>query len=221
MTKTKQNNHFGENLKCFRESLGETRTKFASDCGFSIYTIQNYELGRNSPNLERFLQICNAKRILPSRLLDGLIHSPTELTILHELEICMESLKLSQKQRVTGLLDILINCMLETEPKLSDANFGERIRILRINAGFEVDQLAEICMISVPTLQGYESGQYDPSIPVLLNLCQTFQVSPDYLLLPRLKWDPFPDNRMQNLLPHQIHSILQSTQYLLNNLLNE
>ena len=221
MTKTKHNNQFGKNLKCFRESLGGTRTKFASDCGFSIYTIQNYELGRNSPNLERFLQICNVKRVLPSRLLDGLIHFPTESVILRELEICMESLKLSQKQRITGLLDILVNCMLETEPKMSNANFGERIRILRINAGFEVDRLAEICMISVPTLQGYESGQYDPSIPVLLNLCQIFQVSPDYLLLPRLKWNPFPDNRMQNLLPHQIRSVLQSTQYLLNNFLNE
>lgn len=212
-----RNNRFGQNLKKFRESLGETRAVFASDCGFSASKIQNYELGRNSPNLERLLQICNAKKVLPSRLLDGFLTVPTEIDTLRELEICLESLKLSEKQRVKGLLDICISCILNTEPKLDRAGLGERIRILRVDAELDLKSLAGACMITVSTLKGYESGQYDPSIPVLLNLCKTFHVSPDYLLYPRLQWDVSEDSRMFHLLPRQIQNLYQCAQYVKNN----
>lgn len=208
---------FGQNLKSFRESLGESRTRFASDCGFSMYTIQNYEIGRKSPNLERLLQICNVKKVLPSRLFCGVISTPTEEVLLQELETCLGSVKLSEKQRIMRLLDIWIDCMLDIEPKLCRAGLGERIRILRVNAGLKQDDLADACKISVSTLQGYESGQCDPSISALLHLCRVFQVSLDYLLYPRLQWEFLRDSRMFQLLPRQMQALLQSAQYLKSN----
>lgn len=217
MTKARPTNLFGENLKSYRKSLGETRTEFAADCGCSMYTIQNYEIGRNTPNLAAFLQICNVKKVLPSRLLDGYSTGPTEVTIMNELENCLKPLKLSERQRIIGQLDIWINCILNTEPKLMHASFGERIRILRTNASLELRDVADACAISISTLQGYESGQHDPSIPVLLYLCQILQVSPNYLLYPRIDFKVPGDNRIFFLLPAQLHTLLQSAQYLKNN----
>ena len=137
--------------------------------------------------------------------------------MLNELENGLKPLKLTERKKIIGQLDIWINCILNTEPKLIHASFGERIRILRTNASLGLRDVAEACTISVSTLQGYESGQHDPSIPVLLYLCQMFQVSPNYLLYPRIDFKISGDNRIFFLLPAQLHTLLQSSQYLKNN----
>lgn len=174
-------------------------------------------MGKTGIESKRYHEICNAKQVLPSRLLYGLIATPTEALILQELEACLKLVKPSERQRIGKLLDIGIGCILNTEPKLCRAGLGERIRILRVDAGLKICSLANACMISMSTLRGYESGQYDPSIQVLLNLCRIFQVSPDYLLYPCIEWKFPGDNRLFLMLPRQLRALLQSIQYLHEN----
>ena len=81
-----------------------------------------------------------------------------------------------------------------------------------------IESLAEICRVSKSTMQGYESGQYDPPLPVTLHLCEAFGVSPEYLLAPYLQELTYVDARLADLKPIQIKTLLELSRYFKNNL---
>lgn len=208
---------FGLNLRLLRESFGQTRQSFAARLDSSVHTLQSYEAGIRSPNFRRFLQICNVLTVSPNQLLEGLYPWPTEIDHLRELARITEGLDETVAQKIRGVQDIFIESALDTPPKLTGVGFGSRLYLLRADAGMDVTALAEMCMVARPTLQGYESGQYDPSIPVILHLCEALDISPDYLLAPELERLSCPDARLAYLRPRQIKALLDATQYLANN----
>lgn len=207
----------GQNLKQLREACGETRDRFAMDCSCARNTIQNYELGRSTPVYKQFLRICNAKHVSPNRLLAGLIPADSEQQAIQELNEILNALDAMERQQLSIFLNIIINCVMETTPRLSGASLGTRVQQLRENAGMSVEELAERCMIAKPTLQGYESGQYDPSIPVLIRLCEVLVVSPEYLMASEISYPVCSDKRLLDLLPNELRMVRDCAKYASKN----
>lgn len=205
----------GKNLKKFRESHGQTRQAFVNQYDGFVSTLQSYEAGKKGPNLKRFLHICNSLKISPNVLLEGLYPLKTEKDDLMALSALITELDGGKRQKVLYLQEMILRCLLDTPPQLNDKSFGERLHLLRIDAGLEVDELADQCTIAKSTLQGYESGQYDPSITVLLRLCEVFDVTPEYLLIADVKYPSYPDERYAFLRPRQIKSMLDITRSLI------
>lgn len=202
----------GTNLKKIRESRGVSRQILATDCGCSMHTIQNYELGNSSPVFKQFRLICNALSVSPNQLLSGLFPD-SEADTFTEIQSVLEPLTSMERQRINNLLNIMINCRLNTMPQLHGAAVGTRIQLLRSNAGLETEELATRCAVAKSTLQGYESGQYDPSIPALLHLCQIFSVSPEYLMVSELEHTDCSDRRLLDLFPNEIKAACEMAKY--------
>lgn len=213
MTNAQYHSMLGDNIRQLREECGETRDCFAMDCGCARNTIQNYELGRSAPVYKQFLRICNTKYVSPNQLLAGLFPADSEQEAIQELNGILNALDAMERQQINNFLNIIINCILETTPRLSGASLGTRVQQLRENAGMSVDELAARCMIAKPTLQGYESGQYDPSIPILVRLCDIFLVSPEYLMASEVKFPQCRDTRYLDLFPAEIRMVRDCTKY--------
>ena len=60
--------------------------------------------------------------------------------------------------------------------------FGVRLRDLRLEKHMTQQQLADKTGMAKGTISAYEQGKKYPSVEVLIKLCNTFQVSADYLL---------------------------------------
>lgn len=205
---------FGKNLRSFREESGLTRQSFAMKYELNVSTLMAYEIGRNSANFSRFLTICNVTGLSPDRLLSGLVSWHTEQDDIREMEELIDAQCAQAQRRIRGALDIVIDSMISTPPKLMGAGFGERLSILRMDASLEVLDLAEQSSIARSTYQGYESGQFDPSMPALLSLCEIFMVSPEYMLAPNLERLTYRDQRMAWLRPKHIRALLELSRYL-------
>lgn len=204
MMDTQYYKQFGKNLRKLRESLGKSTQILAMDCNCSAYTIQNYELGRKGPNFKRFLTICSTTGASPNQLLLGLFRESSELSAIRGLREAFSMLSPSERQRLSGIFEIIVTCMIDTAPSLVGADFGSRLHLLRMDAGYSVEDFAARCSIAKSTLQGYESGQYDPSIPALLQIGEVLDVSPEYLLADKLERTSFPDRRLLYLRPRQL-----------------
>lgn len=205
---------FGKNLQQLRGNLGQSTQIFAAECGCSPNTIQNYELGRRGPNFKRVVSICNAKGVSPNQLLTGLFSQDTELKAIYEIQSTLEKMPPVMRQRAITLLNTIIKCMIETAPSLMGADFGTRLHLLRLDAGLDAGEFSAKCMIARSTYQGYESGQYDPSIPALLQLCEILHVSPEYLMATNLVKTSFSDKRFYYLRPRQLKSLAETVQQI-------
>lgn len=64
-------------------------------------------------------------------------------------------------------------------------------------------------------MQGYESGQYDPSVPAVLRLCEVMSVTPEYLLAPALVKLTYMNEEIVDLYPQQIKSLQEITTYFI------
>jgi transcriptional regulator with XRE-family HTH domain len=60
--------------------------------------------------------------------------------------------------------------------------FGERLKDLRIKRGFKQYDLSDKLEMTRESISAYENGHAQPSIEVLIKLCDIFHVSADYLL---------------------------------------
>ncbi len=58
----------------------------------------------------------------------------------------------------------------------------ERIKELRIEKGLKLKDVAEYLNLNVRTVYRYEDGTREPSISILIKLCDLFDVSADYLI---------------------------------------
>lgn len=208
----------GENLQRLRESRKQSRQAFAAECGIVADTVQSYELGYKCPSLKRFLTLCRAFEVSPNILLDGMFQWRTELDETRELERLASDLTGQKAQKLKEFQNIYLRDTIETRPWLLGAPFGTRLHILRKESQLTIGTLADKCLISKSTMQGYESGQYDPPLPVMLRLCETFGVSPEYLLAPYLQRLSYADPRIADLRPMQIKTLLALSQFFKNNL---
>lgn len=60
--------------------------------------------------------------------------------------------------------------------------FGDRLRALRLEKGLTQQQLSEKVGLVKGSISAYEQSAKYPSVDVLIKLCETFDVSSDYLL---------------------------------------
>lgn len=218
MAEARLNEIFGQNLRRYRESLEQPRQIFAAVYGGSAYTLVGYESGQSCPNLARFLVLCNTFELSPNTLLEGLFPWQTELEDIRELESLTGDLQGHRAQKFLDFQDIYIRGSIEVRPSLQGTSFGERLHLLRLENNCTIDALAESCSVSKPTMQGYESGQYDPTLRVILCLSEIFEVSPEYLLAPRLKKLNYKDSRIADLRPNQIKTLLALSRCFKDNL---
>lgn len=206
---------FGENLKEIRKSKKMTRREFASLVDSSEYTIQGYEYGKKMPSLPSLLTLCAELKRSPNDLLSGLWEWRTELDDFRELNTLLATLEDGRRQKLEGLLKIVCRGMIETPPTLTGVSFGTRLQLLRVDAGFEIESLAKVCSIARSTLQGYESGQYNPSVQTVLRLSEILQVSPAYLLYPELAPGLYPERWLASIRPRQVKVIVDTAKFYL------
>jgi transcriptional regulator with XRE-family HTH domain len=60
--------------------------------------------------------------------------------------------------------------------------FGEKLRDLRVAAGLNHKQIAHKCRISPSTISKIELGRSEPSLSLILILCDGLSVSPNALI---------------------------------------
>lgn len=207
---------FGANLSQFRASKNMTTQLFSAICDLSTYTIQNYQLGRRVPNFNRFIKICNAHQVSPNLLLHGLYSGPNELNDLDTLEQITNNLPENDQKFLQGLLTYVLDSMIKTRPNLDGASFGTRLRLLRIASGLDVPEFSQRCFVAQSTLRGIESDQHDPSLPLLLSMCNELNVTPEYLVAPALNCVSYSDPRYQYLQPEQFKTLVAIAAYLNN-----
>lgn len=65
---------------------------------------------------------------------------------------------------------------------MEQMGLGKRINIARKDRGFTADALSEKCNINAVYLRQIEGGIKMPSLPVFIAICNSLQISPDYLL---------------------------------------
>ena len=126
-----------------------------------------------------------------------------------------DSLERIQQQKLKGLQAIYVKSALDVPSKLAGADFATRLHLLRVGTGCDAATVAGKCMIARATLQGYESGQYDPSVPAVLRLCEVLGVTPEYLLAPALEKLSVLDEEIVDLYPQQIKSLQEITTYFI------
>ena len=59
---------------------------------------------------------------------------------------------------------------------------NERIKELRQEKGLKLKDIANYLNVTVRTVSRYEEGTREPSISVLIKLCDLFEVTADYLI---------------------------------------
>lgn len=84
---------------------------------------------------------------------------------------------------------VLVICM-----GLDYVNLGKRIANRRQQAGLKQNVLAEKLGISNNYLSSIERGKEKPSLEILVRICTTLQVTPDYLLLGNMYSNNVPQN---------------------------
>lgn len=62
------------------------------------------------------------------------------------------------------------------------ATFGDRLRRLRTENNLTQDDLAEIFHKTKATISNYETGRYEPSLDIIIDLADHFNVSIDFLM---------------------------------------
>lgn len=99
------------------------------------------------------------------------------------------------------------------------STMGLRIVSRRKRLGIKQNELAEQINISNNYLSGIERGKENPSLEVVIKICNALQVTPDYLLLGNLHANNVPQNIFESLRlcsEEDIELISQFIQLLIN-----
>lgn len=90
---------------------------------------------------------------------------------------------------------------------------GERIKKLRTELGFSQEKLAEQCDTTAGFIRHIEKSRRYPSYELLVKLCNTMKISPEYLLQDDLTFDLCSDDKneiiqlLNKLTPKQINMV--------------
>lgn len=84
-------------------------------------------------------------------------------------------------------------------------NLPNKLKELRINAGYTQTEVAKKIKVSPPIISNYESGIKSPSLESLIALAQLYKCSTDYLLgltdvTTRRTLQPFTDEQAMSLI---------------------
>lgn len=206
---------FSENLTNLRLERGLTIQLFAAACDVSLSAMHGYLYDGKFPTLETLMKICNALRISPNILLEGLFTS-SELENIHRINFIVKDLSFEKRRLFDGVFSEYVKVVSGGPLSLIDVDLGERISILRKDTGFSVEEFANNCSVSRSTLAGIESGQKPPGTLVFLNICSALSVSPEFLLCNSLDYSSYPDERYKYLTLRQIDGLLKIASLFIN-----
>lgn len=93
--------------------------------------------------------------------------------------------------------------------KEDNMEMGNRLRIARETAGFTQEYLAELVDVSVQYMSDLERGKVGTSLPTFRKLCNSLNVSSDYLLLGIEEKNDLSDvvERLRYLTPRQLQIV--------------
>lgn len=99
-----------------------------------------------------------------------------------------------------------------------NVQIGERIRKSREIAGFTQEKLSEYVSVSLQYISDLERGIVGTSIPTMIKLCNTLNVSSDYILLGREYANDLSDivNRLSYLSSEQLKIVEDGINVLLD-----
>lgn len=72
---------------------------------------------------------------------------------------------------------------------------GKRINEVRKDRGFTAERVSELCNINAAYLRQIEGGVKVPSLPVFIAICNSLNISPDYLLQDELSFNEISEIR--------------------------
>lgn len=192
---------FAANVQALKRNLGLSLSDFAAECDdLSYSSLNSYIYSGVTPPLPAILKICNAHKVSPNTLLSGMFTPTFELDHLRQIEDAIT--------RSSGR-ESLLNFLANTKPSLVGADFGARLRIIRTEAGYSVNNFAKMCSVVRTTLAGIEANQRYPGLEVFLSICKNLELSPEYLLAPSLTFSTFSNPKMLYLTPRQISFFLK------------
>ncbi len=65
------------------------------------------------------------------------------------------------------------------------SEFSEKLKKLRVNAGYTQADVARRLGIASSTIGMYEQGRREPDMEIISKICELFHVSPTYLMSPK------------------------------------
>ena len=80
-------------------------------------------------------------------------------------------------------------------------NIGKNIKIARLKKGFSQEKLAELCGVSDRHIGLLERGQTSGSIPLIIDICNVLDVSPNFVFRDIIK------NNDNTILPNDISDL--------------
>ncbi len=97
----------------------------------------------------------------------------------------------------------MANIKQEMEKIMNKKAFGLNLKFIRKSKKLTSEQLSEICNVNPVYIRQLESGAKSPSLDMLIKLCNSLEISPDYLLRADLIANELTEiNRISSKLEH-------------------
>jgi len=184
---------FGNRIREVRKKMKITSDELGYDiCGVSPVFIRQIEAGAKLPSISIFVKICNGLQVSPAYLFENEISIPITDKDWVELNELLQKVKPSFQCIVSEVLNSLIGNLAEESEKqekkgtgrvvIDRHEFARRLAKVRLEMQLTVQEMAISCKVSTTFIHQLESGDRLPSLPVLVSICKTLQISPAYLL---------------------------------------
>lgn len=206
---------FSCNLKSIRDESGLSVALYADTCGILVNTFKNYLYGNSLPSLETIAGISDATGTPIARFFYGLANFPTEVSSIKKIEVALEKLPQIRRSFIESLLEPLKISIIYSFPDIRKANFGTRLKVLRLDIGYTIENMSQKCGISEKTYRAYESSQSLPGLLIFLDICKELRTSPEYLLCKHVATCSHrADTWLYDLTPRQIEGLAVTVERL-------
>lgn len=206
---------FSNNLQELREASSLSLQAFAELCNISsVYTLQNYLYGNSIPPVNLIVKICNVFDVSPNKLFKSVVDFPTEQSTMEIVSHFLEELESVKYKELYAFIKPLLKCISDDLPNIVNANFGSRLRALRMDTNISQKAFAEQCGVEWSTLKLHESEQRYPKTSIFLEYCCKLKVSPEYLLCNDMNISLSFKKLLYSLTPRKLEAIKELKEHL-------
>ena len=184
-------------------------------------TFETYLYARNIPALDMVVRICNQFDYPINDFFASLGGKPRDQKLIARIYSNFDMLPEIKRKQIYQMIEPLVQSMVEAMPDLKNAGFGQRIRILREDIRMTLAEAARSSNLQPDSLKVLESNQRLPSIATFLKLCETFHVSPEYLLCNSLTYTFAVDKMLYALTPRELAALAESSYRLCRSVLDK
>ena len=167
------------------------------------------------------VRICNQFDYPINDFFASLGGKPRDQKLIARIYSNFDMLPEIKRKQIYQMIEPLVQSMVEAMPDLKNAGFGQRIRILREDIRMTLAEAARSSNLQPDSLKVLESNQRLPSIATFLKLCETFHVSPEYLLCNSLTYTFAVDKMLYALTPRELAALAESSYRLCRSVLDK